>query len=152
MVQILCSDPLCSDLKSQVPSERVHLLYRAHLCVTWLLSCWAAWTSPDQTHTPAESHPWPDTGRRPGCVCTVRKERRRQFITWMQAAMWLMTRIRHFGNLTSKISCKHQTREELPGSDLLGIFHQVIFSPRITVTKQTPEQFPISPKTYKTFL
>ncbi len=71
----------------------VHLPCWTYLGVTGLLSRWATWTSADQTHSPAESHPWRDTGRQPGCVCTGRKERRHRFITWAQAAMWLITRI-----------------------------------------------------------
>lgn len=42
--------------------------------VTWPLSRWAAWTSADPTRSPAESRPWPDTSRQPGCACTVREE------------------------------------------------------------------------------
>lgn len=46
-------------------------------------------TSADQRHSPVASQPLPDTGRRPGCVCTGRKEKRKKetnsFLRrWMQ--------------------------------------------------------------------
>lgn len=50
--------------------------------VTELQSRWAARTSADQTHSPAESQPSPGSGRRPGCVCTAGKDRRQIKHTW----------------------------------------------------------------------
>lgn len=85
-----CPFKISKRVREGVP---VHLLHWTYLGVTGLLSRWATWTSADQTRSLAESHPWPDTGRQPGCVCTGRKERRHRFITWTPAPMWLMTRI-----------------------------------------------------------
>lgn len=75
-----CSGPVRGDPKSPKHSlslspERVNLPPWTHLGVTWRRSRWAAWTSADRRRSPAASPPWPDTGTRPGCVCTAERRR-----------------------------------------------------------------------------
>lgn len=99
--------------KHQLRSRRVqtaipvHLLHRMYLPggrrgVTWPLSRWAAWTSADPTRSPAESCPWPDTSRQPGCACTERQEQKHRWD--FERTIW------NFLKLKAQSFCKNSTK------------------------------------------